>query len=65
MQHYKLSGDWDSMHTEGGVVVTLFFLLLWDVIFDSSIPYVFQTAYQDAPLDLLTGYSKIDICAIN
>lgn len=38
----------------GSAFCSLFILLFWDIIFDCTIPYVFQTPYQDAPLDLTT-----------
>lgn len=43
-----------GVHSEGDVLVSLFALLFWDIIFDANVPYVFQTPYQDAPLDLTT-----------
>lgn len=45
--------DWQGWHCEGSSVRSLFALLMWDVIFADQ-PDVFQTPYQDAPLDI--GY---------
>jgi hypothetical protein len=42
------------MHSEGEVFRALFTLLFWDVIYSADVPFVFQTPYQDAPLDLNT-----------
>lgn len=55
LQHYKLNEGWPcGTHCEGSPYFALFMLLFWDIIFDVSIPYVFQTPYQDAPLDITT-----------
>eukprot|EP00850_Spirogloea_muscicola_P019085 SM000183S03979 [mRNA] locus=s183:73957:79101:+ [translate_table: standard] len=59
LQHYareegnSCGGGWCGVHCEGGVWLTLFGLLLWDVLF-SDVPDVFQTPFQTAPLDLNT-----------
>ncbi|KAH3759055.1 fanconi-associated nuclease 1 [Pelomyxa schiedti] len=47
--HYK-EHDWEGMHTESSIFHMLAFLLLFDVIF-MDVPHVFQTPYQEAPLD--------------
>eukprot|EP01119_Soliformovum_irregulare_P025846 TRINITY_DN9672_c0_g1_i1.p1 TRINITY_DN9672_c0_g1~~TRINITY_DN9672_c0_g1_i1.p1 ORF type:complete len:756 (-),score=205.73 TRINITY_DN9672_c0_g1_i1:194-2461(-) len=52
MEYYGTEG-WESLHSEGSVFRALFSILMWDVIF-AEIPDVFQTPFQDAPLDLLT-----------
>eukprot|EP01027_Heterolobosea_sp_BB2_P019476 GEZU01027349.1.p1 GENE.GEZU01027349.1~~GEZU01027349.1.p1 ORF type:complete len:556 (-),score=130.14 GEZU01027349.1:166-1833(-) len=54
LQFYEIKGDWKGIHCEGGVFRALFSLLFWDILFCDSVPYVFQTPYQDAPLDLNT-----------
>jgi Fanconi-associated nuclease 1 len=41
----------DRYHCEGGILLTLFGLLFWDVIF-AKIPGAFETQCQLAPLDL-------------
>lgn len=46
-------GGWSGWHCEGSPLHALFALLLWDELF-RDIPEVFQTPYQDSPLDL--GY---------
>ena len=40
-----------GMHAEGGIWSTLFGLLMWDVLF-MSVPDIFRTSFQTAPLDL-------------
>jgi hypothetical protein len=45
-------GGWQGWHCEGGPIRSLYALLMWDIIF-SGMEDVFQTAYQDAPLDFL------------
>ena len=44
-------GGWEGLHDEGAVLRSLFCLLMWEVLF-ASVPDVFVSAYQDAPLDL-------------
>ncbi|CAM6105052.1 unnamed protein product [Calypogeia fissa] len=46
-------GGWQGVHCEGGVWMTFFGLLMWDVLF-SDVPDVFQTPFQTSPLDLDT-----------
>ena len=47
-----LSAPWsDAIHDEGGMVRSLFVLLLWDVVFDDSVEGVFRTPFQSSPLD--------------
>jgi len=41
---------WQGWHCEGSCVRSLFALLMWDATFSDQ-PDVFQTPYQDAPLD--------------
>lgn len=53
LQYYELKEDWKGSHCEGSVFVTLFSLLFWDIIF-ADVPHVFQTPYQDSPLDMGT-----------
>ena len=44
------------MHCEGSFFGSLFGLLFWDIIFDASVPGVFATPYQTAPLDFRTDH---------
>jgi Fanconi-associated nuclease 1 len=59
-------GLWSGSHCEGSFIRMLFGLLMWDVLFDSTVPNVFYNPFQDAPLDLYTDFfyqsrqSKID-----
>lgn len=46
-------GAWQGVHTESGIWLTIFGILMWEIIF-SDIPDVFQTKFQTAPLDLET-----------
>jgi hypothetical protein len=43
--------DFNGLHCEGGLLRFLFALLMWECLF-APVPDVFQTPYQDAPLDL-------------
>ncbi|CAN4090736.1 unnamed protein product [Withania somnifera] len=46
-------GCWHGVHTESGIWLTIFGLLMWDVVF-ADVPNVFRTKFQTAPLDLET-----------
>ncbi|XP_059310582.1 fanconi-associated nuclease 1 homolog isoform X2 [Lycium ferocissimum] len=46
-------GCWQGVHTESGIWLTIFGLLMWDVVF-ADVPNVFRTKFQTAPLDLET-----------
>ncbi|GJN29527.1 hypothetical protein PR202_gb17755 [Eleusine coracana subsp. coracana] len=54
LQYYAdEGGGWQGTHSEGGVWMTIFGLLMWDVMF-SDMEDVFQSKFQTAPLDLET-----------
>ncbi|XP_024026084.1 fanconi-associated nuclease 1 homolog isoform X1 [Morus notabilis] len=54
LQYYAgKGGGWQGVHTESGIWLTIFGLLMWDVMF-SDVPNVFRTRFQTAPLDLET-----------
>lgn len=53
LQYYAEEGGWQGVHTESGIWLTIFGLLMWDIIF-SDVPNVFCTRFQTAPLDLDT-----------
>ncbi|KAI8391174.1 VRR-NUC domain-containing protein [Radiomyces spectabilis] len=58
LSFYKKQG-YQGFHCEGGVVCMLFVILFWDIIF-ASIPGVFETPYQTAPLDIASDTFYID-----
>ncbi|WCJ27516.1 hypothetical protein M5689_009254 [Euphorbia peplus] len=52
LQYYSgEGGGWCGVHSESGIWLTIFGLLMWDVIF-SDVPNVFHNRFQNAPLDL-------------
>lgn len=54
LQYYaEEGGGWQGIHSESGIWMTIFGLLMWGVIF-SDVPNVFRSKFQVAPLDLLT-----------
>ncbi|CBI39437.3 unnamed protein product, partial [Vitis vinifera] len=54
LQYYAgEGGGWQGVHTESGIWLTIFGLLMWDIIF-ADVPNVFHTRFQTAPLDLET-----------
>jgi Fanconi-associated nuclease 1 len=46
LRHYEETGGWRGLHCEGGPVLALFGLLMWDVLFRNR-PDVFMTQFQD------------------
>ena len=46
IQYYQNNGSWNGTHCEGGIYRTIFGIFMWDIIFDDTIPYVFQTPFQ-------------------
>ncbi|KAJ8763849.1 hypothetical protein K2173_003631 [Erythroxylum novogranatense] len=53
LQYYAREGGWIGVHTESGIWLTIFALLMWDIIF-SDVHNVFFNRFQTAPLDLET-----------
>ncbi|CAH8302368.1 unnamed protein product [Eruca vesicaria subsp. sativa] len=55
LQYYngEGGGGWQGIHTESSIWLTIFALLLWDILF-SDVAGVFQTRFQTSPLDLET-----------
>ncbi|KIM19337.1 hypothetical protein M408DRAFT_31330 [Serendipita vermifera MAFF 305830] len=58
LEHYARKG-FKGKHCEGRITRFLFALLFHDILFHPSVPGVFETVYQTAPLDLVhdTFYS--------
>jgi hypothetical protein len=54
LEYYYNEGrsGWRGLHCEGGPVLAIFALLMWDVLFTDDVPNTFATPYQDGPLDL-------------
>ncbi|KAJ3287239.1 hypothetical protein HK104_008708 [Borealophlyctis nickersoniae] len=55
LQYYRRKG-WKGLHAENSIVTTLFGLLFWDILFDDTVPAVFSSPHQVAPLDLHTEF---------
>ncbi|KAL6526570.1 hypothetical protein OROGR_015660 [Orobanche gracilis] len=53
LQYYAGVGGWQGVHTESGIWLTIFGILMWDIIF-ADVPNVFRNNFQTAPLDLET-----------
>jgi Fanconi-associated nuclease 1 len=45
LQYYAGEGGWQGVHTESGIWLTIFALLMWDIIF-SDLPNVFRNRFQ-------------------
>ncbi|KAJ1981969.1 hypothetical protein H4R35_000506 [Dimargaris xerosporica] len=58
LAHYQARG-YQGYHAENSLYLTLFGLLMWDVLF-APCPGVFETPYQSAPLDLHTDAFYVD-----
>ncbi|NWW43100.1 FAN1 nuclease, partial [Pedionomus torquatus] len=54
LSHYRQSGFDQGIHGEGSTFMTLYGILMWDIIFMDDIPDVFRNSYQTFPLDLYT-----------
>ncbi|NWH81852.1 FAN1 nuclease, partial [Piaya cayana] len=54
LTHYRQNGFDQGIHGEGSTFMTLYGILMWDIIFMDDIPDVFRNAYQTFPLDLYT-----------
>jgi hypothetical protein len=55
-RHQHLCGGWVGWHCEGSIIRSLFPLLMWEELYEVTIPNVFQTKYQEAPLDLYADH---------
>lgn len=58
LTHYiqKTNAYTHGKHAETATLRTLFGLVFWDILFDSTVPDVFVDRFQAAPLDLQTDY---------
>ncbi|NWS34436.1 FAN1 nuclease, partial [Polioptila caerulea] len=54
LTHYRRNGFDQGIHGEGSTFITLYGILMWDIIFMDGIPDVFRNSYQTSPLDLYT-----------
>ncbi|RMB94455.1 hypothetical protein DUI87_29266 [Hirundo rustica rustica] len=54
LTHYRRNGFDQGIHGEGSTFITLYGILMWDIIFMDGIPDVFINSYQTSPLDLYT-----------
>lgn len=45
LQFYAEGGGWQGVHTESGIWLTIYGLLMWDIIF-SDVPDAFRTRFQ-------------------
>lgn len=50
--HYRQNGFPYVIHCEGGLILTLFCLLFWDIIYEVYVPGTFISEVQFVPLDL-------------
>ncbi|XP_023748691.1 fanconi-associated nuclease 1 homolog isoform X1 [Lactuca sativa] len=57
LQYYagEEGGYWKGVHSESGIWLTVFGILMWDAIF-ADVANVFLTRFQTSPLDLETDY---------
>lgn len=54
LRYYSLHENLNGMHCENAFGKYLFGILFWDIVFESEIPYVWQTPFQAVPLDFGT-----------
>jgi hypothetical protein len=50
--HSYFCGGWIGWHCEGSILRNLFALVMWEELFNTVVEDVFQTRFQDSPLDL-------------
>ncbi|OXB82066.1 UNVERIFIED_CONTAM: hypothetical protein H355_004149 [Colinus virginianus] len=56
LTHYRQNGFDQGIHGEGSTFITLYGILMWDIVFMDGIPDVFRNSYQTFPLDLYTDF---------
>lgn len=54
LTHYRQNGFDQGIHGEGSTFITLYGILMWDIVYMDDIPDVFRNSYQTFPLDLYT-----------
>lgn len=58
LQYYSgEGGGWQGIHTESSIWLTIFGLLMWDILF-SDVPGVFQTRFQVNESSLVISHSE-------
>lgn len=58
LQYYAgEGGGWEGVHTESGIWLTIFGLLMWDIVF-SDVPDVFRSKFQVTTLAFQFSYLK-------
>lgn len=50
--HSHFCGGWIGWHCEGSILRNIFTLVMWEELFETVVDDVFQTRFQDSPLDL-------------
>ena len=62
IQYFAMTenGKWNGIHCESSIYRMIFTVFLWNVIFCGDIPFVFQTEYQNAPLDMGTEWFYVN-----
>ncbi len=60
MQHYASIGGWSGVHCEGSLWRSLALLLLWELVYDSAVPHVFQQPCQTVPMDLYSPFFALN-----
>lgn len=56
LHYYKCKGYVKGIHCEGAFPITLFATLFWDEIYNTNIPGIWVSLYQDSPLDLCSKF---------
>jgi len=56
LEYFETHGNWRGWHCEGRIFRVLFAVFMFDIIFDDTLEDVFQTPFQDAPLDLCFSF---------
>ena len=58
IQYFEMEehGSWKGIHCEGSIYRMIFTIFMWNIMFCGDIPFVLQTEFQNAPLDLGTEW---------
>lgn len=51
LQYYLENEDLTGLHSEGSILRFIYGLIFWDIIYDDTVPGVWNTTFQIAPLD--------------
>lgn len=54
LNHYSKNGFPQGIHCEGSLIISMFFMLFWNIIYDTKVPSAFISEIQYVPTDFFT-----------